>query len=306
MDTISDLAFFSLLIRQGSLSSAARELGLSTPAVSKRLQRLERRLGVRLLNRTTRRIALTHEGELYLREGNRILADVEELEHTVGRSRDEPRGLLRINATLGFGRHHIAPALSDFLKRFPAVQAQLHLTDRPASLLDESFDVCIRIGDLPDARLTARKIASNRRLLCASPIYLKRHAPPASPRDLARHPCIVIRESDTAYGTWHLRSGTRAETVKVRGPLSANDGESALYWALEGHGIIMRSEWEVGAYLRSGRLVAVLEEWHTPSADIFALYPERQNLSAKTTAFVDFLAERFAHRRRDREEGLSW
>ncbi|MBX6319405.1 LysR family transcriptional regulator [Pigmentiphaga sp.] len=306
MDPISDLGFFSLLVRQGSLSAAARELGLSTPAVSKRLQRLERRLGVRLLHRTTRRIALTDEGEVYLRDGTRILGEVEELEHTVGRSRDEPRGLLRINATLGFGRHHIAPAVSDFVKRFPSVQAQLHLTDRPANLLDESFDVYIRIGDLPDARLIARKIASNRRLLCASPIYLKHHPAPKSPRDLAHHPCIVIRENDHPYGTWHLHSGHRKETVKVRGPLSANDGESALLWALEGHGIIMRSEWEVGAYLRSGRLVAVLEDWHTPSADIFALYPERQHLSAKTTAFVEFLAERFAHRRRERDGGLSW
>jgi len=306
MDPISDLGFFSLLVRQGSLSAAARELGLSTPAVSKRLQRLERRLGVRLLHRTTRRIALTDEGEVYLRDGTRILGEVEELEHTVGRSRDEPRGLLRINATLGFGRHHIAPAVSDFVKRFPSVQAQLHLTDRPANLLDESFDVYIRIGDLPDARLIARKIASNRRLLCASPIYLKHHPAPKSPRDLAHHPCIVIRENDHPYGTWHLHSGHRKETVKVRGPLSANDGESALLWALEGHGIIMRSEWEVGAYLRSGRLVAVLEDWHTPSADIFALYPERQHLSAKTTAFVEFLTERFAHRRRERDGGLSW
>ncbi|VCU70020.1 HTH-type transcriptional regulator DmlR [Pigmentiphaga humi] len=306
MDTISDLAFFGLLVRQGSLSAAAREMGLTTPAVSKRLLRLEQRLGVRLLNRTTRRMALTHEGELYLREGTRIMAQVEELEHTVGRGREEPRGLLRINATLGFGRHHIAPALSDFIKRYPAVQAQLQLTDRPARLLDESFDVCIRIGDLPDARLTARKIAANRRLLCASPLYLKRCAPPRTPRELARHPCIVIRENEGAYGTWQLRAGSRSETVKVRGPLSANDGESALLWALEGHGIIMRSEWEVSAYLRSGRLVAVLEEWETPSADIFALYPERQNLSAKTTAFVDYLAQRFAHLQQGRQGGPSW
>jgi len=158
--------------------------------------------------------------------------------------------------------------------------------------------VAVRFGDLPDARLTARRIASNRRLLCASPRYLEIHGEPRAPSDLQRHRCIVVRENDVAYGTWRLESGARAETVKVRGPVSSNDGQSALEWALDGHGIVMRSEWETAAHLRAGRLQEVLTDWRTPPADIHALYPERLNLPAKTLAFVDFLSRRFARRLR--------
>ena len=294
MNAMSDLAFFSLLVKHGNLSATARELGLTPPAVSTRLANLERRLGVRLLNRTTRRITVTHEGELYLAEGNRILADLEALERSIASGQAQPRGLLRLNATFGFGRAHIVPAVSDFSREFPDVEVQMRLTDRPINLLDEGFDVAVRFGEIPDARLTARTIASNRRLLCASPRYLQAFGEPRVPGDLQRHRCIVVRENDVAYGTWHLRSGQRVETVKVRGPLSSNDGESALAWALDGHGIVMRSEWETAAYLRSGRLQQILPEWHTPSADIHALYPERLNLPAKTVAFVDFLVRRFS------------
>ncbi|MBO1111484.1 LysR family transcriptional regulator [Bordetella petrii] len=294
MDAMSDLAFFSLLVKHGNLSAAARELGLTPPAVSTRLANLERRLGVRLLNRTTRRVSVTQEGELYLAEGGRILADLEALERNVASARAQPRGLLRLNATFGFGRAHIVPAVSDFTRQYPEVEVQMRLTDRPVNLMDEGFDVAVRFGEIPDARLTARKIASNRRLLCASPQYLRAHGEPRAPGDLQRHRCIVVRENDVAYGTWHLRSGQRVETVKVRGPLSSNDGQSALEWALDGHGIVMRSEWETAAYLRSGRLRHVLPDWSTPPADIHALYPERLNLPAKTVAFVDFLVQRFA------------
>jgi len=294
MNAISDLAFFSLLVKHGNLSATARELGLTPPAVSTRLANLERRLGVRLLNRTTRRVTVTHEGERYLAEGSRILADLEALERNIASGQAQPQGLLRLNATFGFGRAHIVPAVSDFSRAFPEVEVQMRLTDRPVNLLDEGFDVAVRFGDIPDARLTARKIASNRRLLCASPRYLQAMGEPRAPVDLPRHRCIVVRENDVAYGTWHLRSGQRMETVKVRGPLSSNDGESALAWALDGQGIVMRSEWETAAYLRSGRLRRVLPDWHTPPADIHALYPERLNLPAKTVAFVDFLVQRFA------------
>src|SRR5690606_38926950 len=191
-------------------------------------------------NRTTRRVSVTQEGELYLAEGTRILADLEALERNVASTRAEPRGLLRLNATFGFGRAHVVPAVSDFARQYPDVEVQMHLTDRPVNLIDEGYDVAVRFGDIPDARLTARKIASNRRLLCASPNYLRAHGEPRTPGELQRHRCIVVRENDVAYGTWHLRAGQRVETVKVRGPLSSNDGQSALEWALAGHGI--RSE----------------------------------------------------------------
>nr|WP_312477459.1 LysR family transcriptional regulator [Achromobacter ruhlandii] len=307
MDALSDLAFFSLLVKHGNLSAAARELGLTPPAVSTRLAKLEQRLGVRLLNRSTRRVSVTQEGELYLAEGSRILADLQALERSVSSSRAQPQGLLRLNATFGFGRAHVTPAISDFARQYPEVEVQLRLTDRPLNLIEEGFDAAVRFGDLPDARLTARKIASNRRLLCASPRYLETFGEPRTPGELQRHRCIVVRENDVAYGTWRLESGSRTETVKVRGPVSSNDGQSALEWALDGHGIVMRSEWETAALLRAGRLRQVLTDWATPPADIHVLYPERLNLPAKTLAFVDFLAQRFArHLRAPGSQATVW
>jgi DNA-binding transcriptional LysR family regulator len=151
----------------------------------------------------------------------------------------------------------------------------------------------VRFGEPPDARILARLIAPNRRLLCASPAYLARHGTPKSPAELAQHNCIGIRQADPAYGTWRLRSGRRSETVKVRGSLSTNDGEIAVNWALAGHGIVMRAEWDVARYLRSGRLKQVLENWHAPPADIYAVYPQRHQASARVRAFVDFLADHF-------------
>jgi len=300
MDGFSDLAFFSLLIKHGSLAAAAQELGITPPAVSKRLAAIERRLGVRLLQRTTRRIGLTPEGETYLLEGARVLEELETLEQRVTGSNAAPKGLLRVSATLGFGRKHIAPALSKFVRRFQDVQIQLQLTERPVNLVEQGFDLQVRLGELPDVRLTARLLAHNRRVLCASPAYLRRAGVPASPRELARHACLFIRESDETFGTWHLRAGARNETVKVQGPLAANDGECVLAWALEGHGILIRSMWEAAPMLRSGRLKPVLEEWSLPSADIYAVFPTRSHLSAKTRALVDFLLVAFEdHRKAD-------
>lgn len=307
MNALSDLAFFAALVKTGSLAALARELGVTPPAVTKRLANLEQRLGVRLLNRTTRTMSVTHEGEIYLADGARILADIEALERTIGSSRALPKGLLRVNASFGFGRKHIGPAISEFSKRFPDVEVQLLLSERPLNLADQAFDIGIRIGELPDARIIARKIAANRRLLCAAPAYLKQHPAPAAPRDLQTHACIVLRENEAAYGSWHLSRGKRQETIKVRGALSSNDGETVLAWALAGHGILMRSEWDVAPYLRSGRLRQVLEDWALPPSDIFAVYPERLNLSAKVSAFVDFLAARFKSHLLLRKDGQpSW
>jgi DNA-binding transcriptional LysR family regulator len=297
MDSFSDLAFFSLLMKHGSLAAAAQEMGVTPPSASKRLAALEARLGVRLLNRTTRRIGLTPEGETYLVEGRRVLADMDALERAVAGARAQPRGLMRISATLGFGRRQVAPALSAFAKAYPDIEIQLHLGDKPVDLVEQGLDIAIRLGERADAGLTARKLALNRRVLCAAPAYLRQAGIPDNPRELQRHSCIFLRESDEPFGTWHLRSGARAETVKVRGPLSSNDGDCTLSWALKGHGILMRSEWDAAPYLRSGRLQPVLEDWTLPPADIYLVYPNKANLSAKTRAFADFMLDAFkAHR----------
>lgn len=290
----SEMAFFSLLARCGSLSAAARELGLTTPAISKRLAQLETRLGVKLLARTTRRVSLTPEGELYLAHARRILSEIDDMERLVASAVSAPRGLLRVNTTLGFGRSHIAPLVSQFVKQHPEVQVQLQLTVDPPTLGEDAFDVCLRFGEPPDARVIARLVAPNRRLLCASPAYLARQGTPKSPHDLAQHSCIGIRQGDQGYGVWRLASGKRSEAVKVRGPLSTNDGEIAVGWALAGHGIVMRAEWDVARYLRSGRLRQVLENWQTPPADIHAVYPQRHQDSGRVRAFVDFITAHFA------------
>ncbi|MBN8285093.1 LysR family transcriptional regulator [Zoogloea sp.] len=295
MNADTELGFFCLLVKQGSLAATARELNLTPPAVSRRLAQLEERLGVRLLNRSTRRISLTGEGEVYFDNALRILSDIEEMERLVCSSRAAPKGLLRVNAPLGFGRSYIGPAISAFSQRYPDVEVQLHLTDRPIGLPDEAIDVSIRFGELPDSRLIAKKIATNRRLLVASPAYLRAAGTPAYPHDLVQHQCIVLRQNETAYGNWRLARGKQTETVKVRGKLSTNDGEVALNWALDGHGILMRAEWDVAKYLRSGRLAQVLADYDTPPADIYAVYLERLNLSAKVACFVGHLRDYLSH-----------
>ncbi len=291
MNNDSELAFFCMLIKQGSLVATARELNLTPPAVSRRLAQLEERLGVRLLNRTTRRISLTSEGAVYFENALRILSDIDDLERRVSSSRAAPKGLLRVNAPLGFGRSYIGPAISAFTKTYPDLEVQLHLTDRPINLPDEAIDVSIRFGEQPDSRLIAKKIAANRRLLCASPAYLRVAGLPAYPHDLTQHQCIVLRQNESAYGNWRLIKGKQTETVKVHGKLSTNDGEVALNWALEGHGILMRAEWDVAKYLRSGRLVQVLADYDTPAADVYAVYLERLNLSAKVAYFVEYMRD---------------
>jgi len=288
------MAFFSQLLRAGSFSAAGRELDISTPAVSKRLAQMEQRLGVQLLNRTTRRISLTHEGELYLAQARRILGEIEAMEQMVAGALAAPTGLLRVNATLGFGRSHVAPLISRFVKANPQVQVQLQLSVDPPPLAGDSFDVCVRFGEPPDARVIARHLAPNRRLLCAAPAYLARHGTPKVPGDLARHNCIGIRQGEQAYGLWRLTASKRTHAVRVRGNLSTSDGEIAVNWALDGHGILLRAEWDIARYLRSGRLVTVLDQYHTPPADIYAVYPQRHQVSARVRAFVDFLAASFA------------
>lgn len=293
-----ELAFFAALASTGSLSAAAREQNVSTAAVSRRLSAMEKRLGVGLVRRTTRRMSLTPEGELYLQHARRILADLNDMEREVSGSRGTPLGLLRVNATLGFGRSHVAPVLSRFVRKYPQVEVQLQLSVNPPPLTDDAFDVCIRFGEPPDARVVARRIADNRRLLVAAPAYLARAGTPQLPRDLIRHNCIGIRQGDEAYGLWRL-TGTRAGdrktvAVRTRGTLTTNDGEIAVNWALDGHGILLRAEWDVARYLRSGRLVQVLPDYATPAADVYAVYPQRHQGSARVRAFVDFIADAFA------------
>jgi len=287
------MRFFVLVARLGSLAAAARAIDLTPPAATKRLAALEARLGVRLLNRSTRSVSLTSEGETYLRHATRILAEITEMEDEVAQGRATPRGLLRVNATLGFGRTTIAPLVSRFAARYPEVEVQMEVTDRPVDLVESGFDLAIRFGALPDKRLNARRIMSNRRFLCASPAYLARHGTPRTLAELANHRCIIHRQNDDAYGIWRFLHQDDTEVVKVQGMLSSNDGDIVLGWALDGHGILIRSEWDLARYLDSGRLHIVLPEFALPAADLFVYYPSQRNQTVRARAFIDFLVEHF-------------
>jgi DNA-binding transcriptional LysR family regulator len=295
MNQSLDLQFFYLLAKQGSLASTARELGVTPPAVSKRLSALEARLGIRLVNRTTRSMSLTAEGELYFSHTARILTQIEEVEQLVSSSRATPKGLIRVNASLGFGRRYIGPALAAFFARYPEVEIQLEISDHPLDLTAHGFDLGIRFGTLPDAAFHARKIASNRRLLCASPLYLEKHGVPTRLTDLQNHNCIFLRQNETPYGVWSFTNGGKTQNIKVRGALGCNDGEVALNWALEGFGILLRAEWDIARYVRSGRLRLVLEDQTPTRADVYAVYPQQLHLSARVRSLIDFLVERFKH-----------
>lgn len=284
----SDMQFFAVLAQRNSLSEAALELGLTASAVSRRLARIEDRLGVRLVNRTTRRLSLTSEGEAYLAASFDIINRIATVEEAIASARGEAQGLLRINATFQFGRKHIAPAISAFCLGHPNVQVQLVLTDAPLNIIEEGFDLQIRFGEPTATRQVMGLLLRNRRLLVASPTYLERFGVPERLTDLTRHSCIVLRQEHAAYDVWRFGGD---KTVRVMGGLSTNDGETAVSWALDGHGIMLRSEWDIAPHVRSGRLVVVLPRYFT-RADVMAVYPERLNLSAKVRLFIDFLRDR--------------
>ena len=295
-----DLAFFATLASARSLRAAARELGVTTAAVSKRLALIESRLATDLVIRTTRRMSLTPEGELYLEHARRILEQLADMEETLGGAKAAPKGLLRVNATLGFGRRQVAPLISHFVRKYPEVQVQLQLSVTPPPVTEDLWDVCVRFGVPPDSRVIATKLASNRRLLCASPGYLANNGTPKAPSDLAHHNCIGIRQGEEAYGVWRLSPlrGRKdaTESIKIRGNLTTNDGEIAVNWALDGHGIVMRAEWDIEAHLHSGRLVQVLAQYQTPDADIYAVYLQTHQRSARVRTFVDALRSAFAQK----------
>lgn len=298
----ADLGFFSTLISSGSLGAAARELGVTTAAVSKHLSQMEARLGIVLVNRTTRRMSVTHEGEIYLDHARRILGEIDDLEHMLWGSTKAPQGLLRVNATLGFGRSHIAPLISSYVKKYPLVDIQLQLSVNPPPITDDAYDVCFRFGHPPDSRVIARLIAPNKRILVASPAYIKEYGEPKSPSDLTKHNCIGIRQGDEGYGLWRFSSvkgkskNEFTDSAKVRGNLTTNDGGIAVNWALDGRGIVLRAEWDVAQHLQSGRLVQVMKNFETPDADIYAVYAERHKTSVRVKSLIDFAITTFGAR----------
>lgn len=293
LDNLPALVAFDRIVRSGSLSAAARELDLSLAVVSKRLAQLEAGLGVRLLQRTTRRQTLTEEGALFHASVVRILTELESAEALLGQRRQAVSGLLRLGAPVDFGRRWIAPIAGDFQRLHPQVDLQLELSDSLADLLDDGLDLAIRVGSLADSSLIARPLADNYRLLCAAPSYLREHGEPQHPAQLAEHRCLL--NSDQARGEWRF-SGPDGERVmvKVRGSLVSNDGGAVQAWALAGMGIALKSIWDVGDALAAGELQRILPDYRAPEAPLHAVYPHAEHLAPRVREFVSYLRERLA------------
>jgi len=287
-----DLRVFSAVARKLSFVAAAEDLGASTAYVSKRVAMLEQQLGAKLFHRTTRRVALTDDGERVYRAAQRILDDIDQLAQEVGHARQQPRGSLRVCSSFGFGRLQVAPALHALVTRFPDLHVRLDLFDRIIDVAGEGYDLDIRVGNDIAPNLLARRLAENHRVLCAAPAYLARRGTPRAPDDLTTHDCLAIKERDHPFGVWRLLSEGREHVVKVSGPLSSNNGEVALRWAVDGHGVILRSIWQVAPLLASGELVHIMPTASQP-ASVWAVYPVRLERSAKLRVTVQFLEEWF-------------
>ena len=291
-DSIQEMAVFARVVGAGSLSAAARELGLSPAMVSRRLAALESRLGVRLINRTTRSLHLTDDGATYYEACARVLSDIEEADATVSAGRVEPRGPLRVALPASFGHQHIAPLIPRFAERYPQIQLALSLSDRNVNLIDEGFDLAVRIAHLEDSSLTARRLAPNRRVVCASPDYLARHGTPRTPEELARHNCLTTSEFTMSWD--YKAPDGKPGSVRVTGRYACDNWEVLREWALAGLGIALKSTWDVHRLLAEGALVEVCRGYtfHSDVA-IYAVYPSRRFLPAKTRVFIEFLAESF-------------
>jgi len=286
---------FSKVVQGGSLSAAARELGISPAVVSRTLAAMEARLGVRLINRTTRSLHLTDEGASYYETCSRILAEIEEADAAAAARRVEPQGMLRVALPASFGLNHIAPLIPRFAERYPKVELALSLSDRSVSLVEEGFDLAIRIAELKDSSLAARKLAPNRRVVCASPAYLRQHVEPKTPQDLAKHNCLIATWEQGMAMNWEYKSpvGKRG-SVRVTGRYACDNWEVLREWAVAGLGVALKSTWDVRKHLEDGSLVPLMPGYDFSSdVGIYAVYPHRRHLPAKTRVFIDFLAESF-------------
>lgn len=294
MSNPSDMTAFVRAVELGGFSTAARDLGLTPSAVSKLVTRLEDRLGVRLLNRTTRKLALTPEGEAYFHRSQRILSEIVEAENEVASFRAEPRGLLRVNVGTAFGLHQLVPALPQFLARHPEMQVELTLTDRVIDLIEEGADVAIRLGALGDSSLVAHRICELERVVCAAPAYLRRHGTPQRPEDLLEHNCLSV-DYAPSLSRWPFAHEAGVRHVEVKGNVSANNADALLRLALLGVGVIRLSEVIVGEALRAGELVPLLAGvHHSEPLPLHVVYPQGRHRSPRVAAMVEFLVERFA------------
>ena len=292
MEGFGAIPVFVAVVENGGFSAAARSLGVSKSAVSKRINQLEAHLGVRLLHRTTRKLSLTEAGERYFEHAAQALTAAGQAEDAVTELQGEPQGHLKISSPMSFGRLHVAPLIPKLLQRYPKLQIDLVMDDRKVDLVAGGFDVAIRAGNLPASTLIARKLAPVRQVLCASPDYIDRYDRPGTPAELSGHNCVLYSYSSDA-GEWTLIGESGPETVTVSGSYQVNNSEALLEALREGVGIGRLPTFVAGPDLKTGRLVKLFESYRIPEFTIYAVFPERQYLPAKVRAFLDFAIEYF-------------
>ncbi len=305
-----DLRVLLTVIRQQSFAAAAEELGQSPAYISKRIRILESTLNTRLLHRTTRKLSLTEDGEITQRWAVQILEDVDSLIDNLSDSHATPRGLFHICSSFGFGRNHLAPAISLLSEQYPELEVRLDLVDREVDIVREGFDLEVRLGDdLPEQHI-CKKLIHNRRILCATPEYIARAGEPKTLEDLNDHTCLVLKERNSPFGIWKLETVVdtqqekhltkiKTHTVKVDGQLSSNHGEVIVQWALNHRGIMLRSLWDIAPLIQQGKLVQVLPSY-CQSASVWGVYPVKPSQSAKLRVCMDFLQAYFSQDQENR------
>lgn len=294
MDTLTSMAIFAEVVNADSFSAAARKLGRSKSSISKHVSALEAHLGVRLLNRTTRQLSLTEAGAIFHDQAMRVVAEADAAEALVTELHTEPRGLLKVNAPVDFGRDHLAPVLPAFLKDHPAISIDLTLNDRYVDLVEEGFDLAVRIAQLQDSTLVARKLAENRLVICAAPAYLKANGTPQTPQELAHHSCLIYSYATAPLEWRFVGPDGRRRKVRVAGRFVSNNGGAMRAVLLGGGGIIAAPEFLVGRDVREGRLRPILTEYSWGgSSGVYAVYPQNRFVSTKVRAFIAHLVAAF-------------
>ncbi|HVN35930.1 MAG TPA: LysR family transcriptional regulator [Casimicrobiaceae bacterium] len=295
MDRFASITAFSRVVEAGSFARAAERMGVSVSAVSRQVAELEAHLNVRLLNRTTRRLSLTESGQAFFDRSVQLLADLEEAEMAVTSASVVPRGTLRLTCSATFGSRHLAPAIAAFAARHPQMRFDVELSERFVDLVDEGFDLAVRIGGAGSQNVVARRVGATRVLCCAAPSYLERHGEPREPEELAKHKCLSYEYLPTR-NVWTFRDPKGGErSVRIDGSVHSNNGRFLVGLAAEGIGISREPDFISAPDLRAGRLQPILREFESPPLPIYVVYPSRRHLSAKVRAFADFLSERFAN-----------
>lgn len=294
MNHLSDIAVFVQVVDSGSFTAAAERLDLSKSVISKYVTRLEEQLNVRLLNRTTRRLSLTEAGQILYNRSQRGLDEIESAKAEISQLQETPRGKLRINTPMSFGILHIAPAIPDFLGAYPELAIDMSLDDRQVDLIEEGFDLAIRIAELPDSSLIARRLAPCRHVVCASPEYLKKFGTPLTPDDLRRHNVLTYRYQNSPNEWGFMTQDGRFTSVPVTGSLQMNNSLALREAVIHGAGIMLTPAFIVGSDIKAGRLLEILSGYEAREISIYAVYPERRHLLPKVRVFIDFMKDRFS------------